>query len=333
MGKDMTKNPITPTIPLDAQGVHHGFLKLPHSRDDSAWGSIMVPITVIANGDGPTALLTGANHGDEYEGPISLQELAISIKPEDITGRVIILPMMNLPAFSAGLRCSPIDGANMNRSFPGRPDGTATQKICHFIATELVTQADIVLDFHSGGRTLDFLPFAAAHILEDKIQEAACLAAMQAFNAPYSVRMLEIDNVGMLDTEVESQGKVFVTTELGGAGTATARSVAIARKGIRNLLIHAGILSGEIDLSDSIQLDMPDARCFVFSEVAGLAEYLVELGDTVAENQPIARVWPSDRTGQEPVECYASRGGILTARHVPGLIKVGDFVGLIAVEV
>jgi N-alpha-acetyl-L-2,4-diaminobutyrate deacetylase len=324
---------ITPTIPLDVDGVHHGFLKLPHSRDDSAWGSVMIPITVIANGDGPTALLTGANHGDEYEGPIALQEQAVTLKPEDITGRVIILPMMNMPAFAAGTRCSPIDGANMNRCFPGRPDGTVTQKICHFIATQLVPQADIVLDFHSGGSTLDFLPFAAAHILNDQVQEAACMAAMQAFNAPYSVRMLEIDNVGMFDTEVESQGKVFVTTELGGAGTSTSRTVDVARKGIRNLLIHAGILSGELQIAPTTQLDMPDDSCFLFSQTAGLIEYLAELGDHVKAGQPVARIWASDRTGVAPLECYALRSGILTARHVPGLVKVGDFVSLIAKEV
>lgn len=332
-GEGMSRNPISPTIPLDADGVHHGFLKLPHSRDDSAWGSVMVPITVISNGAGPTALLTGANHGDEYEGPIALQELALTLKPEDITGRVIILPAMNLPAFSAGLRCSPIDGANMNRSFPGRPDGTVTQKLCHYIATNLVPQADIVLDFHSGGRTLDFLPFAAAHILDDKIQEAACMAAMQAFNAPYSVRMLEIDNVGMFDTEVESQGKVFVTTELGGAGSSTPRTVAVARKGIRNLLIHAGIMTGEVSLDPTQQLDMPDGNCFLFSQQAGIIEYLVELGEQVATGQPVARVWPADRTGVAPTECCALRSGILTARHVPGLVKMGDFVSLIAAEI
>ena len=68
-------NPISATIPLDQDGVHHGFLKLPHSHDDSAWGSIMIPLCVIKNGDGPTALLTGANHGDEYEGPIIYKSL------------------------------------------------------------------------------------------------------------------------------------------------------------------------------------------------------------------------------------------------------------------
>lgn len=332
LGEAMSKNPIVPTIPLDAQGVHHGFLKLPYSRNDSAWGSVMTPISVVANGDGPTALLTGANHGDEYEGPIALQELAVELKPEEITGRVIILPMLNLPAFSAGLRCSPIDDLNMNRSFPGVPDGTVTQKICHYIATELVPKADIVLDFHSGGKTLDFLPFAAAHILDDKKQEAACMAAMQAFNAPYSVKMLEIDSVGMFDTEVEAQGKTFVTTELGGGGTATARSIEIARKGVRNLLIHANILRGELTLEHSKQLEMPDESCFTFSQNAGLVEYLVDLGESVLEGQTIARIWPSDRTGQQPQICCANRAGILTARHVPGLIKVGDFLALVTVR-
>lgn len=327
----MTANPITPTIPLDADGAHHGFLKLPYSRDDSAWGSVMIPISVIANGEGPTALLTGGNHGDEYEGPIALQELAATLEPQDIRGRVIVLPTMNAPAFAVGRRCSPIDGGNMNRSYPGRPDGTVTQKIAHYIATQLVPAADIVLDFHSGGRTLDFLPFAAAHVLDDKSQEAACMDAMQAFNAPYSVRMLEIDAVGMFDTEVETQGKVFVTTELGGAGSSTARSVAIARKGARNLLCHAGILPGEPELSETVQLDMPDETCFQFAMNAGLIEYLVDLGDTVAEGQPIARIWPADRTGVAPVSCLARRDGILAARHVPGLVKLGDFVGLVAV--
>lgn len=332
-GENMTRNPIRPTIPLDAQGVHHGFLKLPHSRDDSAWGSVMIPITVIRNGAGPTALLTGANHGDEYEGPVALQGLAATVDPEDISGRVILLPMMNTPAFAAGLRCSPIDGLNMNRSFPGRPDGTVTQKICDYVMTELVPLADIVLDFHSGGRTLDFLPFAAAHVLDDKVQEAACMEAMQAFNAPYSVRMREIDNIGMFDTEVEALGKTFVTTELGGAGTATARSIAIARKGARNLLIHAGILSGQMEKQDSVQLDMPDDRCFVFAESAGLVEYLIDLGDPVQSGQTIAQIWPSDRSGGAPETCKAGCDGILAARHSPGLIKMGDFAGLVAVKI
>lgn len=326
----MTGNPISPTIPFDQDGIHHGFLRLPYSRDDSAWGSVMIPITIVRSGDGPTALLTGGNHGDEYEGPIALQELAATLKPEDIRGRVIIVPALNHPAFLAGSRTSPIDQCNLNRSFPGRLDGTVTQKIAHYVDTVLIPMADIVLDYHSGGKTLDFVPFAAAHVLDNKDQQAACVAAMQAFNAPYSATMLEIDSVGMLDTAVEQKGKVFVTTELGGGGTATARSIGIAKKGARNLLKHAGILSGELELNPSVTLDMPDGDCFVFCGHSGMMEPVIDLGDEIAEGDVIARVWPTERTGAAPIEYRAKRSGILMARHFPGLVKMGDCLAVVA---
>jgi N-alpha-acetyl-L-2,4-diaminobutyrate deacetylase len=326
----MKANPISPTIPFDQDGVHHGFLRLPYSRDDSAWGSVMIPITVVRNGDGPTALLTGANHGDEYEGPVALMNLAAGLKPDEITGRVIIIPAMNYPAFRAGARTSPIDRGNMNRSFPGVPDGTTTQKIADYFQRTLVPLADIVLDFHSGGKTLDFLPFAAAHVLADKYQQAACVAAMQAFNAPYSMMMLEIDNVGMFDTAVEDLGKVFVSTELGGGGTATARSIAIAKKGVRNLLIHAGILAGEIEKGKTVQLDMPGDDCFLFSVDDGLIEPVRDLGDIVCKGDVLAKVWPVERSGVTPVNYLAKRDGMLTARHFPGLVKAGDCLAVVA---
>jgi N2-acetyl-L-2,4-diaminobutanoate deacetylase len=326
-------NPIAATTPFDEDGVHHGFLRLPYSRDDSAWGSVMIPITVIRNGDGPTALLTGANHGDEYEGPVALQALTSELDPSQIAGRVIIVPFMNAPAFRAATRTSPLDGANLNRIFPGRPDGTPTQKIADYFNRTLAPMADYVLDFHSGGKTLDFLPFAAAHRLDAKMQEEACIEAMRAFNAPYSMVLLEIDNVGMFDTAVESLGKVFVSTELGGGGTATARSIAIARKGARNFLIHAGILKGEPELEPSVDLDMPDADCFVFAEHAGLIEPLADLGAQVKKGETVARIWPVERTGVKPVGAQARRSGLLISRHFPGLVKAGDCLAVVAVEV
>ncbi len=127
-------SPVEPSVDFAADGVQHGFLRLPHSRDDSAWGSVMIPMAVIGNGEGPTALLTGGNHGDEYEGPIALFDLARALSPDQVRGRVIIVPAMNYPAFRAGTRTSPIDQGNLNRSFPGRPDGTVTEKIADYSA-------------------------------------------------------------------------------------------------------------------------------------------------------------------------------------------------------
>ena len=323
-------NPIGSTVDFAHDGVQHGFLKLPYSRDDSAWGAVMIPITVVKNGTGPTALLTGGNHGDEYEGPVALSKLAQRLQTSQVQGRVIIVPFMNTPAFHAGRRTSPIDKGNLNRSFPGRPDGTVTEKIADYFRRTLLPLADVVLDIHSGGRTLDFLPFAACHVLPDKAQQARCEAGMQAFGAPYSMRMLELDAQAMYDTAAEDQGKVFVTTELGGGGSSTARSVAVAERGVRNLLIHAGILEGEVEVSESIMLDMPDGDCFMASEHDGLLEMCRDLGEMVAKDEVIARIHDIKRSGAAPVEYRARRSGLLAARHFPGLVQCGDTLAVVA---
>jgi N-alpha-acetyl-L-2,4-diaminobutyrate deacetylase len=326
----MRPSPISPTIDLDKDGVQHGHLRLPYSRDDSAWGSVMIPIAVVRNGAGPTALLTGGNHGDEYEGPLALFELARTLKREDVQGAVIIVPAMNYPAFRAATRTSPIDKGNMNRSFPGRPDGTVTEKIADYFQRELLPRADLVLDFHSGGKTLDFIPFCAAHVLPDEDLSRKAFAAVEAFSAPWSMKMLEIDAVGMYDTAAEEMGKVFVTTELGGGGTSTAASVRIARRGVANVLKHAGILAGEVDRQPTRWLDMPSGDCFSFAEDDGLIETTVDLGESVTKGQVVARIHSIGRTGTVPQEIRAKMSGILAARHFPGLVKAGDCASVVA---
>jgi N-alpha-acetyl-L-2,4-diaminobutyrate deacetylase len=329
-GTPMKPSLISANVDFDADGVQHGFLRLPYSRNDSAWGSVMIPIAVIRNGSGPTALLTGGNHGDEYEGPLVLFGLANRLKPEMVTGRIIIVPAMNYPAFRAGTRTSPIDGGNLNRTFPGRPDGTATEKIADYFQRVLLPLADHVLDFHSGGRTLDFLPFAAAHELDDRKQEERCFAAVKAFGAPYSMRMREIDAAGMYDTAAESLGRTFVTTELGGGGTSTPATVAIARRGLDNFLVHCGVLKGKVEPAGTTWLDMPSNDCFVFSEDDGVIEPLVGLGDPVSRGQAVARVYAVGRTGAPPIEYAARMDGLLAARHFPGLVKTGDCIAVVA---
>lgn len=328
----MRASPISATVNYDEDGVQHGFLKLPYSHDGSAWGSIMIPITVARNGDGPTVLLTGGNHGDEYEGPVALFDLARTIKSEDISGRVIIVPGMNYPAFRGASRTSPIDKGNMNRVFPGNPVGTVTEKIADYFQRFLLPLADYVLDIHSGGKTLNFVPFCAAHILEDKIQQEKCVSAMRAFNAPFSMMLLEVDAIGMYDSAAEEMGKIFISTELGGGGSTTAESVAIAKKGVKNLLRHARVLKEDLEIEETIELHMPDHQCFISSESTGLLELCVELGEAVSAGQVLARVYDIDRTGSDPAEYVSPLNGIFAARHFPGLIGMGDIVGVVAVK-
>ncbi|ATJ83945.1 N(2)-acetyl-L-2,4-diaminobutanoate deacetylase DoeB [Halomonas beimenensis] len=325
-------SPISATVDFDAEGVQHGFLKLPISTDESAWGAVMIPVTVIKRGEGPTALLTGGNHGDEYEGITALQKLSSRLTAEDIRGRVIIVPTMNAPAAQAGRRTSPMDGGNLNRSFPGDPDGSVTEKIADYFTRVLVPMCDVVLDLHSGGRTLDIVPFAASHVLDDADQQRQALAAAKAFGAPYAMMMFELDAEALFDTAVERQGKIFVATELGGGGTSTPESLAITERGIRNFLIHFGLLEGEPEApaEPQVYLDMPDASCYVQSEHSGLLELTVALGEAVEQGQVIARVYDMTRSGAAPVEYRAGRGGVLAARRFPANVHMGDTIAVIA---
>lgn len=325
-------SPITPTVDFNAEGVQHGFLKLPISVDDSAWGAVMVPVTVVKNGDGPTALLTAGNHGDEYEGITALLKLANSLKAEDVQGRVIIVPCFNTPAVTAGKRTSGLDGGNLNRCFPGDPDGSATAQIADYFTREMVPMADAVLDLHSGGRTLDILPYAASHVLDNKEQQAAALHSAKTFGAPYAMVMFELDAAHLFDTVCEDQGKVFVTTELGGGGTSTPKSVEIAERGVRNFLIHHGLTRGEPALPDTPQvyLNMPDASCYVQSEHSGLLELVVSLGERVTQGQAIAYVYDLTRTGTAPAAYHAKRDGLMIARRAPALANIGDTLAVVA---
>ena len=329
----MIQSPVLATVDFDAEGVQHGHLKVPYSGDDSAWGAVMIPVTVVKNDVGPTVIFTGANHGDEYEGPIALWWLSNELKSKDIRGRVIIVPAMNYPAFKAGKRTSSIDGGNMNRAFPGRPDGTITEIIADYFNWALLPMTDYVVDMHSGGKTLDFVPFACAHVLEDKHQQARCVAAMEAFNAPYSLMLFELDAAKMYDTAAEKMGKVFIGTELGGGGSASATTVGIAKRGILNLLKHAGILSGEPERGPSISLVTPDHRSFVTCEHSGLLEMCVDLGAEVKNGEVIALVHDIERTGTQPVEYKATIDGVLAGRHYPSLTQPGDNLAVIAIRV
>ena len=328
--------PVTAGVDFDADGVHHGHLKLPHSDDRSAWGAIMTPLTVIKNGAGPTALLSGANHGDEYEGPTALLDLVNRIDPARVSGRIIIVPMMNYPAFCAGTRTSPIDRGNMNRVFPGRADGTATEKMADYFQRTLLPMAEYVLDIHSGGKTLQFIPFAAAHVLAhapgSAEQQARCEAAMDAFAAPYSVLLRELDATGMYDSAAEAQGKVFVSTELGGGGSTSTRTNEIARTGVSNFLIHAGILDQAPVPRPGVRLVMPGDDCFVTSAHAGLLELLADPGDRVEAGQELARIYNVERTGEPPLRYHAPLSGVLLGRHHPGLVRPGDMIAALAVE-
>ena len=232
----------------------------------------MIPIAVIRNGRGPTALLTGANHGDEYEGPIALADLAPHAdRRTKCTGRVIIVPFMNYPAFRAG--APPLADRRRQHEPPlsraGRTAPSRRRSPTSSSARSCRWPTSCSTSIPAAARSISFRSPPAMRWRTRRRRRAA-IAARDAFAAPYSMTMLEIDAGGMYDTAAEALGKVFVTTEIGGGGTATARTVAIAKRGVRNVLKHAGILAGEVERLSLDRARNAECRLLHLQPVGGL---------------------------------------------------------------
>jgi predicted deacylase len=119
MTPDFSATGLRTMVPFDVDGRHFGDLRLVHSDNRYAAGYIPIPLAVLRNGAGPTLLLTGGTHGDEYEGPAAILRLAHDLDLAGLRGRIIALPALNAPAFYAATRVSPIDRRNLNRACPG----------------------------------------------------------------------------------------------------------------------------------------------------------------------------------------------------------------------
>ena len=117
---------LTLTIDLARPGRQVGDLVLRWSDNRNPLGHYPLPVFCISRGSGPTVLMIGGVHGDEFEGPAALMRLAQDLREEDMTGRVILMPALNHPALNASSRVSPLDGQNLNRAFPGDRDGGPT---------------------------------------------------------------------------------------------------------------------------------------------------------------------------------------------------------------
>ena len=324
---------LTENLTFNQDGKYISALKIPHSTNTSGWGSLMLPVIVVRNGVGPTVLFTGGNHGDEYEGPIALRKLANELKADDIQGQVIIVPYLNYPAVLEGTRLSPVDGQNMNRSFPGNPDGSMTQKIANFVYRELVLRSDVVLDFHSGGNSMIFEPCTVLHKLEDSEQLKKTVLAAKSFGAPVSLVLQELDNKGMLDTEVENTGKIFLSTELGGGGFVSPRTLKIAENGIRNLLRHFEILPpDEEPVPETRFMQTPDFGGYLMAQQEGLYETLIELGESVTKGQVIGRIHSLTQIESPAVEIHAEIDGVLVTRAGRAQVKTWDTIAVIATD-
>ena len=330
---------IRASVDFAESGKQFGHLYVPYSYNLAGWANSMVPISVIANGEGPTALVLAGNHGDEYPGQIAIMRLLRELTPEQVTGRIILIPTLTMPAAKASTRLSPLDGKNFNRCFPGNPLGTPSEVLADYLTTILFPLADIVIDIHTGGRGVDFYPCAHMHLVPRGPQRDAMLAGTEAWNSDFCFLYADVAGTGLLPVEAESQGKVVITTEMGGSENVTAAVHRLTQSGLRNVLVQTGVLKGEIATRES--LGLPPTRWvqalnwedYRFAPESGVYENRVTLGKEVTAGQTLGSIHFLERPERDPIDVVAVRNGILIATRAPSIVAQGDCVACVAEEV
>jgi predicted deacylase len=320
-------------IDLGRPGKQRGFIVLPHSVHRSAYGIIRMPIACIANGSGPTVLLTAGNHGDEFEGQVALLKLIAALEPAQVTGRIIVVPALNYPAALASSRTSPLDGVNLNRAFPGKRDGTPTEMLAHFIDSVLLPIADFGFDLHAGGSSLEYIPSTLSRWPADEGQRARLLAMHRVFGCPLALVAEAAVDDRTLPAAGLRHGGVHIACEIGGGGTLTPRSLAYAERGIRNFLIHVGALAGAPAPVDPPRLmAIGGADYHVYAPAAGLLEPCFALGDQVRAGQAAGFIHFLDEPDRPPRRVEFARDALVVCRRVPARVEPGDCIAQLATD-
>lgn len=335
----MTQSPIRTRIDFEKPGLQWGSLNIPYSYNLSGWSQLQIPIATIANGTGPTVLLMAGNHGDEYPGQIAIMKLMKTLQPEQISGRIIFIPAINIPAAKAATRLSPLDGKNLNRSFPGNAEGTVTDIMAHYLTNEIFPRVDVVIDLHTGGRGVYFYPCAHMHLVDDLEQRRRMAQATQAYNTDFAFLYADIAGKGLLPVQAESMGKTVVTTEMGGGEVIPAGVHRTSQEGLSNVLVHLQVLQGkeqsraDLGLPPTRWIQALDADDYLFSPESGIFESFVDLGADVEQGQPLGALYFLERPDRDPTVIEAPSDGIAIAHRGPTLTNQGDILFCLAHDV
>lgn len=299
-------------------------------RHDGKAESLALPVFATGRGEGPTMLVCGGTHGDEYEGQWAATELCRTLTADQVAGRVIVVPMVNLPAARAGQRTSPLDGADMNRLFPpGAAEGPSAA-IARFLWERLIPACDLLLDIHSGGNDHDFvLSSNLQGRIGDKDMEAD-VTALLAMDAPYAIVFAEdedgMPHGGTIEAAARSLGKRCFSSELGGGGRLTPESAPTAVRAATNLMRHFGLLAGRAPSrteSRSRLLTLARPENYAVTPVEGLFAPSRRLGERVRAGEPLGQLCRLDEPGFPLLPVTARCDGIVVAVSARGRVPAG----------
>jgi len=248
---------------------------------------VEIPVFLI-NGmhHGPTLAVTAGIHGAEYASIAAALRIGQTLEPEALHGRVIVAAVANMPAFRArSIYVCPLDGINLNRVFPGKADGTASEQLAHWLFQNVIRPADYYVDMHGGDLVEALLPFTIYCDTGNEAVDQRSLELAQVFGIPHIVRS---ESRGGTYASAAIAGIPAILTESGGQGIWLPEHVADHVSGLDRLMRHLTILKGPAP--EPVQTQLLKQFAWLRSEHDGYYYPTIDVGQMVREGQAIGSV-------------------------------------------
>jgi predicted deacylase len=294
-----------------------------------------IPVAVLHGAhSGPVLALVAGAHGTEYASIIALEKLIGSINPAELSGTVIIVPLVNIQSFEQKVaHVNPIDGKSMNRMYPGRLDGTQTDRASYLITKEVVEKCDHLIDLHGGDIDESLRPYSYWTKTGNDKQDRISREMVLAFGLDHII--ISIDRPKdpgasrYLENTATTRGKPSITVEAGHAGTVEPEDVAALMNGCLNVMRYLKMLPGSANpIEHPVWVEKISS---VTSEQTGIFYPLVRRGTFVERGMKIGYV--TDYLGKTTFEAVSPVAGVvLYLCAVPSMTKGGTIanIGVIA---
>ena len=256
---------------------------------------VKIPVFVLkGKNKGPVFTIISGVHGYEYPPIIAAQTLIQELKPELVSGTIVIIPMTNPSAFyGRSPFVNPIDGLNLNRSFPGDKQGSETKRIANYITNVVIPESDVFVDIHGGDANEDLLPFVCYYNNEEKLKQtekAKQLSESSGFShiVSYPYTLKEDKPAKYAFKQAVQDGKIALSIECGKLGTVQKDAVYMIKRGIYNMLAEMKMYpKTEGTKNDFINLNK---QVYIKSEIKGVFYSSLKSGDKVKKGDVVGSI-------------------------------------------
>jgi predicted deacylase len=290
-----------------------------------------LPVTIFHGvRHGPVLALVAGNHGREFSPILALQRVRALLDPGEIRGTVILVHVANMPSFlRRTIYFNPIDDKNLNRMYPGKKDGTSSERIAYAITTEVIEQSDYLVDLHAGDGNESLRHYVYMPEMGDERLDGAIREMVLSFGFDHIVvdrgRPTDPENAIYCSSAATTRGKPAFTSESGQLGTRDEAAIERVVRGVLSLMRHLDMLDGEPDrVEDPVFLFPTEV---LRSPATGILYPHVERGYTVAEGSLIATI--TDFFGKEIAQVRAPFAGEVLYVVATPPISEGEPVGMI----